>query len=36
MSVKKGHNLNNIGSRVIGFVGNDVDFDGEYLFQVSV
>jgi hypothetical protein len=31
--VKKGHNLKNIGSRVLGLVGND--FDGEYIFQVS-
>jgi archaellum component FlaF (FlaF/FlaG flagellin family) len=33
--VKKGHNLKNIGSRVMGVVGYDVDFDGEYIFQVS-
>ena len=32
---KKGHNLKNIGSRVMGVVGYDVDFDGEYIFQVS-
>jgi hypothetical protein len=32
---KKGHNLKNIGSRVMGLVGNDVEFDGEYIFQVS-
>ncbi len=29
---KKGHNLKNIGSRVMGLVGNDVEFDGEYIF----
>jgi hypothetical protein len=33
--VKKGHNLINIGSRVMGLVGDDVYFDGKYLFQVS-
>jgi hypothetical protein len=33
--VKKGHNLKNIGSRVMGIVGNDVDFDVEYIFQFS-
>ncbi len=35
LSEKKGHNLKNIGSRVMGVVGYDVDFDGEYIFQVS-
>ncbi len=29
---KKGHNLKNIDSRVMGLVGNDVEFDGEYIF----
>jgi hypothetical protein len=33
--VKKGHNLKNIGSRVMGLVDNYVDFDGEYIFYVS-
>jgi hypothetical protein len=34
--VRKGHNLKNIGSRVMGLVvGNDVGFDGEYIFHVS-
>jgi archaellum component FlaF (FlaF/FlaG flagellin family) len=33
--VKKGHNLKNIGSRVMHIVGYDVDFDGEYIFKVS-
>jgi hypothetical protein len=32
--VKKGYNWKNIGSRVIGLIGNDVDFDGKYIFQV--
>jgi hypothetical protein len=27
--------LKNIPSRVMGLVGNDVEFDGEYIFQVS-
>jgi hypothetical protein len=27
--------LKNIGSRVMGLVGNDVEFDGEHIFQVS-
>jgi hypothetical protein len=30
--VKKGHNLKNIGRRVMDLVDNDVDFDGEYIF----
>jgi hypothetical protein len=34
--VKKGHNLKNIGRRVMVLVGNHVDFDGEYIFQVSM
>jgi hypothetical protein len=33
--VNKGHNLKNIGSRVMVLVDNDVDFDGEYIIQVS-
>jgi hypothetical protein len=33
--VKKGHNLKNIGSKVVGVVADDVDLDGEYIFQVS-
>jgi archaellum component FlaF (FlaF/FlaG flagellin family) len=33
--VKRVHNLTNIGSRVMGLVGYDIDFDGEYIFQVS-
>jgi hypothetical protein len=33
--VKKEHNLKNVGSRVMGRVCNDVDFDVEYIFQVS-
>jgi hypothetical protein len=32
---KKGYNLKNIGSRVVGLVGND-NLDGEYIFQVSM
>jgi hypothetical protein len=32
---EKGAYLKNIGSRVIVLVGNDVDFDVEYIFQVS-
>jgi hypothetical protein len=32
---KKGHNLKNVGSRVVGLVGNGVEFDDEYIFQVS-
>jgi hypothetical protein len=35
LSEKMGHNLKNIGSRVMGLVGYDADFDGEYIFQVS-
>jgi hypothetical protein len=33
--VKKGYTLKNIGRRFMGLVGNDDDFDGEYIFQVS-
>jgi hypothetical protein len=33
--VKKGHNLKNIGRRVMVLVGNDANFDVEYIFQVS-
>jgi hypothetical protein len=33
--VKRGHNLKSICRRVIGLVGKDVDFDDEYIFQVS-
>jgi hypothetical protein len=33
--VKKGQNLKNIRSRVMGLIGNDVELDGEYIFQVS-
>jgi hypothetical protein len=33
--VKNGHYLKNIVSRVMGLVGNDADFDGEYIFHVS-
>jgi hypothetical protein len=33
--VNKGHNLKNIGSRVMDLIGNDEDFDDEYIFQVS-
>jgi hypothetical protein len=33
--VKKGHNLKNINRRVMVLVGNDEDFDVEYIFQVS-
>jgi hypothetical protein len=32
---EKGHNLKNISSRVMGLVGNDVEFDCEHIFQVS-
>ena len=32
---KKGHNLKSNCIRVMGLVGDDVDFDGEYIFQVS-
>ncbi len=32
---KKGYNLKNIGSRVMGLVGYDVEFDCECIFQVS-
>ncbi len=28
--MKRGHNLKNIHSRVMGLVGNDVEFDVEY------
>jgi hypothetical protein len=31
--VKKGHDLKNIGSRVMGLVDNDVAFDGEYIYS---
>jgi hypothetical protein len=31
--VKKGHNLKNICRRVMVLVGNDVDFDGEYILM---
>jgi hypothetical protein len=27
--------LKNVGSRVVGLVGNGVEFDDEYIFQVS-
>jgi hypothetical protein len=33
--VQKGHNLKNISSRVMGHIDYDVDFNGEYIFQVS-
>jgi hypothetical protein len=33
--VKKGHNLKNIGIRVMGLDGNYVNFNDEYIFQVS-
>jgi hypothetical protein len=32
--VKKGHNLKN-GSSVMGLVAYDVEFDDEYIFEVS-
>jgi hypothetical protein len=31
----KGHNFKNISGRVMGYVDYDVDFNGEYIFQVS-
>ncbi len=31
---KKGHNLKNIDSRVMGLVADDVEFDGEHIVQV--
>lgn len=33
---KKGNNLKNIGYRVMGPVDNNVDFHGEYIFQVGI
>jgi hypothetical protein len=33
--VKKGHNSKNIHSRVMGLVGNDVEFDVEYILNGS-
>jgi hypothetical protein len=34
--VKKGHKLKNIESRILGLVGYEVDFDGEYIFQGNI
>jgi hypothetical protein len=33
--VERGLNFKNIGSSDMGLVGNDVNFDGKYIFQVQ-